>query len=120
MHSRTALTSGGPCSSLGGHGLFDIHVLARTAGVRGNLWMQIVPGGHDDTVDILTVEQLMVVGVLLDLAAGKLCRFVAPKIPGIANRDPFDVGALVGFAHQISAPASRSNDSDAYAIAGRR
>jgi hypothetical protein len=39
-----------------GHRLFDVNVLARLAGVDGNLGVGIVPGGHNHGVDVFAFQ----------------------------------------------------------------
>ncbi len=81
---------------LGCHRFFDVHVLAGTAGVGGDLRVRIIPSGYDDSVDVVAVEQAAIIGILLDSGSREPGCFVAPDVPCVAYRDPLDIRALVG------------------------
>ena len=63
------------------------------------LGVHVVPGGDDDGVDVLAVQELAVVGVLGDGRAGDFGGALAALIPGVADGDPLDAAHLVGDAH---------------------
>jgi len=92
LHHAGVLTDNGherrPLLGPRGHGLFDVHVLTGPASVHGERDVVVVPGGDDDPVDILAVQQPAVVAVLLGPRARQFGGFAAPGAVRPTHRRP--------------------------------
>ena len=99
-----------------GHGLFDVNVLAGLAGVDGDLGMHVIESRHDDAVDVLAIEQLMVIGVLIDAGLRHLLGLISPGVIDVGNRHPFNVAGFVGPGHQVLPALARADDAEPNAV----
>ena len=107
---------GRPLLGQRGHGLFHVNVLAGLAGVDGDLGVHVVEGRHDDAVDVLAIEQLMVIGILIDAGLRHLLGLIAPGVIDVGNRHPFDVAGFVGPGHQVLPALARADDAEPNAV----